>query len=231
MPWTVTQQVPLSMRLPRQEHWSGLPFPLPGDLPNPGMEYLSPALQVDSLPLSHQTINSLNKDIGDWKLRSQRVTSIWKYWRSFYLGESCNIWLNFGITLLLLCFLLGSCSNFAYSLLVYFLFIYLNWRLITLQYCSEFCHTLTWISHSCTCDLHLEPPLPPPSPSHPSRSSQCTHRPWVPYLMYWTGLAIYFTYGNMHVSMQFPQIIPPSPSPTESKSLFFTSVSLLLSCI
>ena len=89
-PWAVTHQVPLSMRLRRQEYWSGLPFPLPGYLPNPGMEPLSPALQVDSLPLSHQTIHSLNKVIGDWKLRSQRVTSIWKYWWSFYFGDSCN---------------------------------------------------------------------------------------------------------------------------------------------
>ena len=45
------------------------------------------------------------------------------------------------------------------------------------------------------------------------------------------GLVIYFTCDNMHVSMLFSQIIPPSPSPTESKSLFFTSVSLLLSHI
>ena len=45
------------------------------------------------------------------------------------------------------------------------------------------------------------------------------------------ALVIYFTYGNIHVSMLFSQIIPPSPSPTESKCLFFTSVSLLLSHI
>ena len=42
---------------------------------------------------------------------------------------------------------------------------------------------------------------------------------------------IYFTYCNIHVSMLFSQIIPPSPFPTESKSLFFTSVSLLLAGI
>ena len=41
------------MGLPRQEFWSGLPFPSPGDLPNPGIERASPALQADSLPLSH----------------------------------------------------------------------------------------------------------------------------------------------------------------------------------
>ena len=41
------------MRFPRQEYWSGLPFPSPGDLPGPGIEPVSSALQVDSLPLYH----------------------------------------------------------------------------------------------------------------------------------------------------------------------------------
>ena len=47
---------PPSMGFPRQEYWSGAPFPSPGDLPDPGIEPTSsvvPALQVDSLPLSH----------------------------------------------------------------------------------------------------------------------------------------------------------------------------------
>ena len=43
-PWTVTRQAPLFMGLPRQESWSGLPFPSPGDLPNPGIKAMSPAL-------------------------------------------------------------------------------------------------------------------------------------------------------------------------------------------
>ena len=54
-PWTVARQAPRSMGLFRQEHWNGLPFPPPGDLPNPGIEPVfpvSPALQVDSLPRS-----------------------------------------------------------------------------------------------------------------------------------------------------------------------------------
>ena len=46
-PWTVACQAPLSMGFSRQEHWSGLPFPSPGDLPNPGIEPGSPALQAD----------------------------------------------------------------------------------------------------------------------------------------------------------------------------------------
>ena len=53
--WTVGRQAPLSMGFPRQEHWSGWPFPSPGDLPDPGIEPASPvslALQTDSLPLS-----------------------------------------------------------------------------------------------------------------------------------------------------------------------------------
>ena len=49
-PWTVVHQAPLSMGFSRQEYWSGLPFPSPGDLPDPGIEPRSPALQADSLP-------------------------------------------------------------------------------------------------------------------------------------------------------------------------------------
>ena len=48
-PWTVAHQAPLSMGLSRQEYWSGLPFPSPGDLPDPGIEPRSPALQTDTL--------------------------------------------------------------------------------------------------------------------------------------------------------------------------------------
>ena len=49
-PWTVACQTPLSMGFSRQEYWSGLPFPSPGDLPDPGIEPGAPALQADSLP-------------------------------------------------------------------------------------------------------------------------------------------------------------------------------------
>ena len=55
--WTVARQAPLSMGFSRQEYWNGLPRPPPGDLPDPGIEPTSPvapALQADSLPLSHQ---------------------------------------------------------------------------------------------------------------------------------------------------------------------------------
>ena len=72
--------------------------------------------------------------------------------------------------------------------------------------------------------------LSPPSLYHLSGSSQCTS-PQLPVSCIRLGLAIRFLYDIIHVSMPFSQIIPPSPSPTESKRLFYTSVSLLLSRI
>ena len=48
-PWTIAYLVPPSMGFSRQEYWSGLPFPSPRDLPNPGIKFVSLALQADSL--------------------------------------------------------------------------------------------------------------------------------------------------------------------------------------
>ena len=53
-PWTILCQAPLSMEFSRPEYWSGLPFPSPGDLSDPGIEPRSPALQADSLPTELQ---------------------------------------------------------------------------------------------------------------------------------------------------------------------------------
>ena len=53
-PWTVAYQASLSMGFSRQEYWSGVPLPSPGDLPSPGIKPGSPAFQADALPLSHQ---------------------------------------------------------------------------------------------------------------------------------------------------------------------------------
>ena len=52
--WTQAHQTTLSMEFSMQEYWSGLPFPSPGNLPDPGMELRSPALQADSYCLSHE---------------------------------------------------------------------------------------------------------------------------------------------------------------------------------
>ena len=111
----------------------------------------------------------------------------------------------------------------------FFSFIFISWRLITLQYCSGFCRTLTWISHGFTCIPHPDPPshlplypIPLDLPSAAGPSTCLMHQP---------GLVICFTLDNTHVSMLFFWTIPPSPSPTESKSLFCSSVSLFLFCI
>ena len=65
-PWTVAYQAPPSMGFSRQEHWSGLPFPSPGDLHNPGIKPGSSALQADSLLLSHQERPQCRTRFNSW---------------------------------------------------------------------------------------------------------------------------------------------------------------------
>ena len=91
-----------------------------------------------------------------------------------------------------------------------------------------FCHISTWIRHRYTCVPHPEPSshllphtIPLGRPSAPKHPVSCIE----------PGLETRFIYDIIHVSVPFSQIIPPSPSPTESKRLFYTSVSLLLSHI
>ena len=70
--WTVAHQVPLSMGFSRQEYWSGLLYPPPGDLPNSQIASTSPALQVDSLPTEPpgKPINRLYTNIK-WKVKKK----------------------------------------------------------------------------------------------------------------------------------------------------------------
>ena len=68
-PWTVAHQAPLSMGFSRQEYWSGLPFPPPGDLPNPGIEPRPPA----SPALAHGFFYHL----ATWKLQHRRYMNIY----------------------------------------------------------------------------------------------------------------------------------------------------------
>ena len=88
-PWIVAHQAPLSMGFPRQDYWSGLPFPSPGDLPNPGIKPASPALaSTESLLLSHQehpiihvTDNTWrNRDVKEWHIVPQQICSRARVW-------------------------------------------------------------------------------------------------------------------------------------------------------
>ena len=80
---------------------------------------------------------------------------------------------------------------------------------------------------------HVLPILNPPPTSFPIPSLRVipVHQPWAPCLMHRTWTGDLFHIYNIHVSMLFSQIIPPLPSPAESQSLFYTSVSLWLSRI
>ena len=120
---------------------------------------------------------------------------------------------------------------FFFLFLMYLFIIFLIYLFIyfTLKHCIGF--AIHWLES--TMSVHVFPilnPLPPPFPSHPSGSSQCTS-PEHPVSCIQSGLVIHFTYDNSHVSVPFSHVIPPSPSPTKSKRLFNTSVSLLLSHI
>ena len=99
--------------------------------------------------------------------------------------------------------------------ILFFPFIFISWRLITLQHCSGFCHTLTWISHGFTCVPHPEPP--PTSLPIPSLWVFPVHQPWALVSCIQPGLMICFSRYSILVSVLFSPNIPPSPSPTESK--------------
>ena len=120
-------------------------------------------------------------------------------------------------------------ESLSFALFFKFKFIYFNWRLITLQSCIGFAYINMNPPQVYTCSPSWTP-LPPPSPYHPSGSSQCTSLKH-PVSCIEPRLVLRFLYDIIHVSMPFSQIIPPSPSPTESKRLFYTSMSLLLSHI
>ena len=100
---------------------------------------------------------------------------------------------------------------------------------LTLQYCIGFA---IYQNESAT-GIHVFPILNPPPSSLPIPSLWVVpvDQPQATSIVHRPGLATRFIYDIIHVSMPFSQIIPPSPSPTESKRLFYTSVSLVLSHI
>ena len=115
---------------------------------------------------------------------------------------------------------------FVFLLLLFnYKFTYFNWRLITIL--CWFCHTSTWICHGCTRVPHPEPP-PTSLPYQASGSSQCTS-PEHPVSCIEPGLVIHWTYDNIHVSMPFSQIIPPSLSHRVQKTVLYICVSFAVS--
>ena len=87
--------------------------------------------------------------------------------------------------------------------------------LITLQYCSDFCHTLMWTSHGFTCVPHPDPPLPPPSPPNSSGSSQCTspeHLSHASNLGWWfVSPLIVYLFQCYSLRTSHPRLLPQSP--------------------
>ena len=120
------------------------------------------------------------------------------------------------------------CSSVALRELFSFPFVlinYFNWRILLYNIVMIFAIH----QHEPATGIHVssrpEPPHLPPSPLYPSGLSQSTGF-GCPASCIELALVIPFTYGYIHISMLFSQIISPLSSPTESKSLFFTSVSL-----
>ena len=94
-PWTVALQAPLSVEFSTQECWSGLPFPSPGDLPDPGIKPGSPALQAESLP---------SEPPGKWLIQFPvwKALTVFTLWclSELLLLLFCALWCNYGLIFL-----------------------------------------------------------------------------------------------------------------------------------
>ena len=99
-PWTVACQAPLSMGFSRQEYWSGLPFPSPGDLPDPGIEPGSSALQANSL------LTELQGKILCMHTHTHTHTYIYIYTSSFLSRTNYGIQIETRLNLIVISFIL-----------------------------------------------------------------------------------------------------------------------------
>ena len=197
---------PLSVRLSRREHWSELPLPSPGTFPTWDQTCISCAGRWVPSQLSHQgSLLSLIEQsncfllllspvlLGIFSSDINLVIFLFPLIFSFFLSFFFFFWYAG--------FLIKLFSEV--SIIAFFSFIFISCRLITLQYCSGFCHTLTWISHGFTCIPHPDPPshlplypIPRVFPVHQARAVVLCIQP---------GLVICFTIDNIHVSMLFSQ--------------------------
>ena len=102
-----------------------------------------------------------------------------------------------------------------FVLIYLFIYFLISWRLITLQYCSGFCHTLTRRSHGFTCIPHPNPLLPPHSLLDPSGSSQCTrseHFSHASNLGWWSVSPLIIYIFRCHsLETSHPRLLPQSP--------------------
>ena len=104
---------------------------------------------------------------------------------------------------------------FSNSFFFFFKINWFNWRLITLQYCGGFCHTLTWISHRCTCVLHPKPRFHPPP--HPSPLG-CPSAPALSALLHtsnldWSSIShmVIYMFQCYSLRSSLPRLLPQSP--------------------
>ena len=162
-PWTLACQAPLSMEFSRKGYWSGLPFPSPGDLPNPGMESRSPALQADSLPseLWGECFRGLFKGtecVGEMAQCLLIVLDSSHFLSGIVSAQLIFLNLNFFFFKLFLFFFLFFKFYFIFKLYITVLVLpIIKMNLPQVYMCSP-----SWTL------------LSPPSPFHPSGSSQCT---------------------------------------------------------
>ena len=108
---------------------------------------------------------------------------------------------------------------------IIYLFIYFKWKLITLQYCSGFCHILTWISHRCTCVPHPEFPfhLPPHRipQGHPSASALSTLSHALNLDWWYLSHIIIYIFQCYSLKSSHPRLLPQSPKDCSIHLCFF----------
>ena len=108
-PWTVAHQTPLSMGFPRQEHWCGLPFPSPEDLPDPGIKPASPALQAVSC--------IAGRSFNNWATKEPQMTLlVTNYWPHHSKEMATSVLhMEYGNCGFSLCLNMGSDEEFSNS--------------------------------------------------------------------------------------------------------------------
>ena len=92
-PWTVAYETPPTMEFSRQEYWNRLPFPSPGDLPNPGIKPGCPALQADALPSEPPRKPNKEKPDKENQMKKNQTQKAMYYIISFQLSI-CPLWTN-----------------------------------------------------------------------------------------------------------------------------------------